>query len=505
MKNSFYISDINVNDAVSSGNSIGFDDGNTTGDDYAYDANGSMTMDKNKGITSITYNYLNLPERIEWSANKFITYQYNAAGQKVTKTVRSNDSIKVVRYLDGFQYAGDILQFFPHAEGYVKATPVGNANPDLPPTGYAYNYTFNYTDHLGNIRLSYTKDPQSGTLQILDENHYYPFGLRHEVYVSGSKRQHGFGNDGGGGDIDDVELINVLRTDYQYKYNGKEWQDELGLGLYDYGWRNYDPALGRWMNMDPLAEKFYPSSTYNYTVNNPILLNDPDGRDWSIKAKKDKDGNWQINITVNAAVVNNSGKEIDLDNYIKEQTAQFNRIFSFEGEGVSITANLNMRAISNEDDVQGSEHLIAIGDSKNFASDVGGHADYGGLRVDINGKFINNDGTTSFNHTLSHEIGHTGGLIHPFSNNEKVSFFSGYTWFGLKENRTEASIYKQKVGIDLSTNFMSYPQKYYKYNASTVEAQKLKNVLANPGRISGGQVGALIRYYSKGLLNKDNR
>lgn len=52
---------------------------------------------------------------------------------------------------------------------------------------------------------------------------------------------------------------------------------------------------------------------------------------------------------------------------------------------------------------------------------------------------------------------------------------------------------------------MSYPQKYYKYNASTVEAQKLKNVLANPGRISGGQVGALIRYYSKGLLNKDNR
>jgi RHS repeat-associated protein len=464
-----------------------------------------MIRDNNKGIAEIQYNHLNLPTKIIWSNNKYISYTYNAAGQKVQKRVVANDSVKVVDYLDGFQYAGGVLQFFPHAEGYVKATPA-EAMPGSPPLSYIYNYVFNYTDHLGNVRLSYSKDPQTGVLEILDENHYYPFGLKHEVYVSANKKEFdlliGGGIDGG---IGEVALKEVLETEYLYKYNGKEFQDELNLNWYDYMARNYDPALGRWMNMDPLAEKFYPSSTYNYTVNNPILLNDPDGRDWSIKAKKDKDGNWQINITVNAAVVNNSGKEIDLDNYIKEQTAQFNRIFSFEGEGVSITANLNMRAISSEDDVQGSEHLIAIGDSKNFASDVGGHADYGGLRVDINGKFINKDGTTDYNNTLSHEIGHTGGLIHPFSNNEKVSFFSGYTWFGLKENRTEASIYKQKVGIDLSTNFMSYPQKYYKYNASTVQAQKLKNVLANPGRISGGQVGALIRYYSKGLLNKDNR
>jgi len=159
----------------------------------------------------------------------------------------------------------------------VKATPVGNANPDLPPTGYAYNYTFNYTDHLGNIRLSYTKDPQSGTLQILEENHYYPFGLRHEVYVTGSKRQHGFGNDGGGGDIDDVELINVLRTEYQYKYNGKEWQDELGLNFYDYGARNYDPALGRWMSVDPLAHRYSSINPYNYAINNPVIFIDVDG------------------------------------------------------------------------------------------------------------------------------------------------------------------------------------------------------------------------------------
>ncbi|MDD3773276.1 MAG: RHS repeat-associated core domain-containing protein, partial [Weeksellaceae bacterium] len=126
---------------------------------------------------------------------------------------------------------------------------------------------------------------------------YYPFGLRHEVYVTGSKRQHGFGNDGGGGDIDDVELINVLRTEYQYKYNGKEWQDELGLNFYDYGARNYDPAIGRWNSYDPLAEQDRRWSPYRYAYDNPLIFIDPDGmfEDWV----EDDVGNvyWDSEIT----------------------------------------------------------------------------------------------------------------------------------------------------------------------------------------------------------------
>ena len=56
-----------------------------------------------------------------------------------------------------------------------------------------------------------------------------------------------------------------------------EWQPEFGLDLYDFGARNYDPALGRWLNVDPLAEEFYDWSPYNYTYNNPINWIDPTG------------------------------------------------------------------------------------------------------------------------------------------------------------------------------------------------------------------------------------
>jgi RHS repeat-associated protein len=61
------------------------------------------------------------------------------------------------------------------------------------------------------------------------------------------------------------------------KFGGFEYQEELGLDWYDITARNYDPAIGKWMNLDPLAEKMRRFSPYAYAFDNPILFIDPDG------------------------------------------------------------------------------------------------------------------------------------------------------------------------------------------------------------------------------------
>ncbi len=137
-------------------------------------------------------------------------------------------------------------EFFNHAEGYIE--PDGSGG---------YDYIYQYKDHLGNIRLAYHNSGTSSspTLQIREENNYYPFGLKHKGYndAQGAWRNHKFG------------------------FGGKEEQEELGLEWVDITARNYDPALGRWFSMDVLAEFYALASPYNYSINNPIKFTDPDG------------------------------------------------------------------------------------------------------------------------------------------------------------------------------------------------------------------------------------
>ncbi len=222
---------------------------NDNEDDYAYDDNGNLTKDQNKNITGITYNHLNLPIKITFASGDTIDYIYNAAGQKAEKNVTENGVVTNTKYLSGFQYKNDVLQFFPTAEGYVR-------NTSTNPATYKFDYVFNYTDHLGNVRLSYAQNAEKNGLEILEENNYYPFGLKHQGYNSDNKQ-----------------------PNYKYKYNNKELQDELGLAVYDYGARFYDPATGRWYTMDAMAEKYSEMSPYNYALNNPVIFVDPDGNE----------------------------------------------------------------------------------------------------------------------------------------------------------------------------------------------------------------------------------
>jgi len=273
-----------IND--NSQNPTGYEGGGNT---IGYDLNGNMTKMPDKNIKAITYNFMNLPRKIEYGNGLLnIDYVYRADGTKLQKISPKSECgiidcytvTDITDYLDGFQYlkstisnngGGSVemrsfsaksarameqqafsleerkipppaktadLRFFPTSEGFYDYT--------------KDQYIYSYKDHLGNVRVSYGRDV-NGNLEILDENDYYPFGMNHLKSGIAFFGQSNYKN---------------------YKYNGKELQES---GMYDYGWRQYIPDIGRWGVIDPLAEAYTSMSAYNYGGNNPIFFIDPNG------------------------------------------------------------------------------------------------------------------------------------------------------------------------------------------------------------------------------------
>jgi RHS repeat-associated protein len=228
----------------------GFVDGTNTGDDYTYDINGNMTSDTNNGIVSISYNHLNLPTQIVIANNGMIRYVYDARGNKLVKLVTEYSpwTNTTTNYAGNYIYENNVLQFFSHPEGYVKV--------ETTQTGAQYSYVYQYTDHLGNIRLSYSDLDGNGSIsaqtEILEENNYYPFGLKHQGYNSAA-----------------------IGDDHKYGFNGVEETSELGLNLLEMKMRHYDPTIARWVVMDPVIHHDY--TPYQAFDNNPVFWIDPSG------------------------------------------------------------------------------------------------------------------------------------------------------------------------------------------------------------------------------------
>ena len=222
-----------VDDAVTASAYNGgfeFKNGANAADEYSYDANGNLTKDLNKGISGITYNFLNLPNAVTFSDGSTITYTYGADGTKLRTVHKIGSTTTTTDYCGNVVYENGVQKLLLTEEGYITLSDS--------------KYHYYLKDHQGNNRVVIS---QSGTVE--ETNHYYPFG---GAFASTSNVQ-------------------------PYKYNGKELDSKKGLNWYDYGARHYDAALGRFTTNDRFAEKYYSMSPYQYGANNPVNNIDVNG------------------------------------------------------------------------------------------------------------------------------------------------------------------------------------------------------------------------------------
>ena len=223
-----------VEDAVSTaayGTNTAFVNGASVAGEYAYDANGNLTKDLNKGITDIQYNVLNLPSTVSFSDGSTITYTYGADGTKLRTVHKIGSTTTTTDYCGNVIYENGTQKLLLTEEGYINLAGT-------------QQYHYYLKDHQGNNRVVINR---SGTVE--ETNHYYPFG---GVFATAGNTQ-------------------------PYKYNGKEFDTKKGLNWYDYGARHYDTALGRFTTNDRFAEKYYSMSPYQYGANSPVVNIDVNG------------------------------------------------------------------------------------------------------------------------------------------------------------------------------------------------------------------------------------
>ena len=398
---------IKVTDAattsVTSYGAFQFVDGADVENEYVYDANGNMTEDFNKKISKIEYNLLNLPSKLQFSFGHMAEYSYDGAGRKLSVTYKTSKTNLFVPmgsivpplstnvaltlktdYCGNMIYENGQLSKILTDVGYIT---LANSTP---------TYHYYLQDHLGNNRVVIDEHGQ-----VEQVNHYYAFGGL-------------MGESTGGGA-------------QPYKYNGKELDRMHGLDWYDYGARHYDAVLGRWMCVDPLAEKYDNVGSYIYCKNNPIAFMDMNG----------KDGVAVIDYENHSIIINQKFYYIVNDDLLRRKAvfkgaggwkSDF-EINSDSGwgrmEGFKVSYNQSEWNVKFNQEFIGCSSMDEINqhlEQDKNANAIVGNKDFHGRSGDAAGEYnpanrIITLGEGSFTpnnkgQTLQHEIGHSWGLEH---------------------------------------------------------------------------------------------
>lgn len=172
------------------------------------------------------------------SITDFLTLQSNNTVSSKPKAflnwVLFDEQFNYVSSSSGAEQVGADQELKPH----VKTDLPVNKN------GYLYIYVSNETPNIDvffdNLQVTHTRSP------LLEETHYYPFGLV----------MSGISSKAAGG------IINKEKT-----FQGQRFDDDFGLNWVQFKWRNHDPQIGRFIEIDPLSDKYVYNSTYAFSEN----------------------------------------------------------------------------------------------------------------------------------------------------------------------------------------------------------------------------------------------
>jgi RHS repeat-associated protein len=288
-----------------------FKDGiNNPGEEYIHNCFGGLTSDYNRKICYMRYNYLALPQSVQFRYGHRIEYAYDAGGMK--RTVRYREASHDMGYWpwdDRVPAESDFLPS-PLTKQYTGNKVYENnglkliltENGYIEKTGGTYTRYYYLKDRLGNNRIV-----MNASGSVVQMTNYYPSGT--------------------------VMAELPARTDQgvqPYKFGDKELDRSNGLDFYDFVWRQYDPTLMRFTTPDPLAEKYYAISPYVYCANNPVRYVDPTGMDI-----------WEIN---NTGEIIKRVKDKTQDAFFmvaKDAEGSYQRTFTTDAEG-----NKNYNSIS---------------------------------------------------------------------------------------------------------------------------------------------------------------
>lgn len=233
---------LSVSDA---GTSIGFNDGNTSGNDYGYWDNGALKFDKNKGIDSIIYDsYLKKVSRVKFTNGNWVNFYYDADGTLLKRKLSNGD---VWMYRDNLLMKNDSVYQISYNEGRF----IFNKNTQK------WVSEFEYRDHLGNLRVSLRDSstaPVSGTYKppvVIQADDYDPWGMDVKSFEQNNKNNH--------------------------KFSGNERINDFNLGWDNFGNRMYNTDIGRFTSIDKFARKYSGLTGYQYAANNPIKYVDING------------------------------------------------------------------------------------------------------------------------------------------------------------------------------------------------------------------------------------